>query len=112
MSENVAQKDSPKKENLAELIAYQEGSVVSRTLIKKKTGTLTLFAFAEGEGLSEHTSPYEALVHIIDGEAVVIISGKEYHLESGEVIFLPADEPHGLHAEKPFKMMLSMIREK
>jgi len=111
MPEDTTTRSEPKQEKLTEMIAYQEGSVVSRTLIKKKTGTLTLFAFAEGEGLSEHTSPYEALVHIIDGDAVVTISGKEYRLESGEVIFLPAGEPHGLRAEKPFKMMLSMIRE-
>jgi len=103
--------NAPEVQNLSAMIGYQEGSVVSRTLIKKKSGTLTLFAFDEGEGLSEHTSPYEALVQIVDGEANVTISGKEYHLKSGEVIFLPAGEPHGLKAPKQFKMLLTMIRE-
>lgn len=102
--------EAPKKENLNEMIQYQEGAVVSRTLLKKKNGTLTLFAFDAGEGLSEHTTPYEAQVYIIDGEALVTISGKEYNLEAGEIIALPAGEPHALWAKKPFQMMLFMIR--
>ena len=111
MAESKKENPTPSVENLNGMIDYQAGSVVSRTLLKKKTGTLTLFAFDEGEGLSEHTSPYEALVHVIDGEAVVVISGEEYRVKAGEVITLPADEPHALRAETPFKMMLSMIRE-
>jgi len=110
-TENNKNDDTPKIQNLQEMIAYQEGSVVSRTLIKKKSGTLTLFAFDQGEELSEHTSPYEALVQIVDGEADITISGNKYHLKSGEVIFLPAGEPHGLKAPEQFKMLLSMIRE-
>ena len=78
--------------------------------MKKKNGTLTLFAFDEGQGLSEHTTPYEAWVYIIDGEALITISEEKYHLEAGQIIELPAGEPHSLWAEQPFKMMLFMIR--
>ncbi|MCF7804747.1 MAG: cupin domain-containing protein [Candidatus Marinimicrobia bacterium] len=111
MTDNT-QSAAPKVETLSEMIDYQEGAVVSRTLLKKNTGTLTLFAFDKGEGLSEHTSPYEAFVHIIDGKSLITISGEEYHLESGEVITLPADDPHALKATERFKMLLTMIREK
>ncbi|MBD3274007.1 MAG: cupin domain-containing protein [Candidatus Marinimicrobia bacterium] len=97
---------------LDSLIDYQDGSVVSRTLIKKKTGTVTLFAFDKGEELSEHTSPYEALVHILEGEADIFISGEKYHVPAGNMIVLPADDPHALKAPQPFKMLLTMIREK
>ncbi len=95
---------------LAELIEYQEGSVVSRTIIDQKTGTLTLFAFTEGQGLSEHTAPFDALVHLLDGEAEVTISGKGYLLTEGETIIMPANKPHALKAIKAFKMLLVMIR--
>ncbi len=96
--------------NMADLVEYQEGSVVSRTLIKQEKGTVTLFAFGEGEGLSEHTAPFDALVHVLDGEAEVVISGKPYLLRAGEMIIMPADEPHSLKAVKKFKMLLIMIR--
>jgi len=99
-----------KVEGLSGMVSYQPGSVVSRTLIDKKTGTVTLFAFAEGEGLSEHTAPYEALVQVIDGEAEIEISGKTYNVKEGEVIVMPADEPHALQAKERFKMLLIMIR--
>ena len=95
---------------LIDLVAYQEGSVVSRTVINKETGTLTLFAFDEGQGLSEHTAPYDALVYIIDGEAEVSISSRPIRLKQGETIIMPAHEPHSLRALKRFKMMLVMIR--
>ncbi|MFH1032450.1 MAG: cupin domain-containing protein [Chloroflexota bacterium] len=95
---------------LVDMVDYQTGSVVSRTLIDKKTGTLTLFAFAEGQGLSEHTAPFDALVYIIDGEAEITISGKKFHLGKGEMIIMPANKPHALKAIKKFKMMLVMIR--
>ncbi len=95
---------------LAELVDYQEGSVVSRTIIKKKTGTVTVFAFDEGQGLSEHTAPFDALVHIVDGEAEVTVSGEAYTVRSGEFAILPADEPHALQASVRFKMVLTMIR--
>ena len=95
---------------LADLVDYQEGSVVSRTIIKKETGTITLFAFGEGEGLSEHTAPFDALVHVLDGEVEIVISGKSSHLKAGEIIIMPADEPYSLKAVKRFKMLLTMIR--
>jgi len=95
---------------LLELVNYQEGSVVSRTLIDKKVGTVTLFAFAEGQGLSEHTAPYDALVYIFDGEAEITISGKMIRLQNGEMALMPANQPHALKAVNPFKMMLVMIR--
>jgi quercetin dioxygenase-like cupin family protein len=95
---------------LTELVAYQEASVVSRTIIKKKTGTVTAFAFSQGEGLSEHTAPYDALVHVIDGEAEITVSGETFRLKQGEAAVLPADEPHALQAVERFKMVLTMIR--
>ena len=96
--------------DLASLIEYQEGSVVSRTLIDKKTGTVTLFAFDEGQGLSEHTAPFNALVFLFEGEATITISGKPLHVKQGEAIIMPAEKPHSLKALKPFKMLLIMIR--
>lgn len=95
---------------LAGLLDYQDGSVVSREIIKKKTGTVTVFAFDEGQGLSEHTAPFDALVYLLDGEAEVIISGKSFRVRTGEMIVMPPDEPHALKAVKRFKMMLIMIR--
>jgi quercetin dioxygenase-like cupin family protein len=96
--------------NLSSLIDYQAGSVVSRTVIDKKAGTVTLFAFDQGEGLSEHTTPYDALVYIFDGEAEVTISGKPIRLKKGELTIMPANEPHALSAVTKFKMLLIMIR--
>ena len=95
---------------LIELVDYQEGSVVSRTIIDKDTGTLTLFAFGEGQGLSEHTAPFNALVYVIDGEAEVTIPGKSLNLREGEMVIMPANQPHALKATKRFKMMLVMIK--
>ncbi len=89
---------------------YQEGSVVSKTLIKKETGTVTLFAFDKGQGLSEHTAPFDALVCILEGEAEITISGSPYLLKTDEMIILPVNEPHSLKAISRFKMMLTMIR--
>ena len=97
-------------EKLEELVSYQEGSVVSRTLIDKETGTVTLFAFDEGEGLSEHTAPYDALVYVYNGEAEITISGESHTVRKGETIIMPANDPHALRATTPFKMMLVMIR--
>ncbi len=96
--------------NLTGLIEYQAGSVVSRTIIDKKAGTVTLFAFDEGQGLSEHTAAYDALVYILDGEADITISGKPVRLKKGELTIMPADEPHALTAATKFKMLLTMIR--
>jgi quercetin dioxygenase-like cupin family protein len=95
---------------LADLVEYQEGSVVSRTIIDQKMGTLTIFAFAIGQGLSEHTAPFDALVHLLDGEAEITISGKSYRLKEGETIIMPAHKLHALKAIKNFKMLLVMIR--
>lgn len=95
---------------LTDLIAYQEGSVVSRTLIDKKVGTLTLFAFGAGQGLSEHTAPYDATIQIIDGEAEVIIEGTSHTVKAGEMIIMPANRPHAVRATTQFKMLLIMIR--
>jgi quercetin dioxygenase-like cupin family protein len=95
---------------MMDLIEYQKGSVVSRTIIDKKTGTLTLFAFDEGQGLSEHTTPFDALVYCLDGEAEVVISGKAFRLREGEMLIMPAHQPHAVRAVKQFKMILIMIR--
>ncbi len=95
---------------LISLVDYQEDSIVSRTIIDKKAGTITLFAFAEGQGLSEHIAPFDALVYILDGEADIIISGKPIRLAAGEMTIMPANEPHALTAIKNFKMLLVMIR--
>ena len=99
-----------KVSRLTELISYQDGSVVSRTLIDKTAGTITLFAFDKGQGLSEHTAPYDALVYILDGEADITISGKALHFKYGEMTIMPANEPHALNALSRFKMLLVMIR--
>lgn len=96
--------------NLAGLLAYQEGAVVSRTIVDRETGTVTLFAFDEGQGLSEHTAPFDALVTVLDGEAAIIVSGSESRVRAGEMLIMPAGEPHSLRAVKPFKMLLIMIR--
>ncbi len=96
--------------NLENLIDYQEKSVVSKTLIKKDVGTVTLFAFDKGEGLSEHAAPFDALVYIFDGEAEISINGKPFHLKKDQMIIMPANEPHALKAVEKYKMMLIMIR--
>ncbi|MEM2098424.1 MAG: cupin domain-containing protein [Candidatus Bathyarchaeia archaeon] len=96
--------------NFAEIVRYQEGAVVSRTIIDKKAGTITLFAFDKNEGLSEHTAPYDAFVYILEGEAEVSISHKPTILKQGEFIIMPANEPHALRALSRFKMLLVMVR--
>ena len=96
--------------NAAGLIAYQEGSVVSRTVIDKPQGTVTIFAFDKGQALSEHTAPYDAVVHVLDGEVEVTISGKPSVVKPGEMIVMPANDPHALKALTPFKMMIIMVK--
>ena len=96
--------------NLTRLVDYHADSVVSREILKKEAGTVTLFAFAQGQGLSEHTAPFDALVYILDGKAQITISGKDYQLSTGEMIIMPAHEPHSLNAVERFKMMLVMIK--
>jgi quercetin dioxygenase-like cupin family protein len=95
---------------MAHLVDYQEDAIVSRTIIDRKAGTVTLFAFDEGQGLSEHTAPYDALVHLLEGEAEVTISGNAVQVREGEMIILPANKPHALKATERFKMILTMIR--
>lgn len=95
---------------LTDLINYQNNSIVSKEIIKGKNGNVTVFAFDEGEGLSEHTAPFDALIHVIEGEAEIMISRKNHSLKEGEVIILPANELHSVKAVKRFKMMLVMIR--
>jgi quercetin dioxygenase-like cupin family protein len=96
--------------NLKELVDYQEGSIVSKTLINKDKGTVTIFAFDKYQSLSEHKAPFDALVNILDGEAIIKISGEDYHLKEGNIIILPANKPHAVNAIKKFKMMLIMIK--
>jgi quercetin dioxygenase-like cupin family protein len=110
MSKKDISKLVAKASSLQELIDYQEGSVVSRTLIDKKTGTVTLFAFDENQGLSEHTAPYDAIVYVLDGEVDITISGKPLKLKQGEITIIPANEPHALTAKTRFKMLLTMIK--
>ncbi len=95
---------------MVDLVDYQAGSVVSRTIMDKKTGTATLFAFDEGQALSEHTAPFDALVYLLDGEAEVTISDKPLRIKKDEAVIMPANQPHALKAVKKFKMLLIMIR--
>ena len=99
-----------KASRLVTLLNYQDQSVVSKTLIEKKTGTVTLFAFDQEQGLSEHTAPFDAMVYVLDGEVEIKISGNPFLLKEGDMIIMPANEPHALKAVKKFKMMLTMIR--
>jgi len=95
---------------LAGLVNYQEGAVVSRTLVKGSTGTVTLFAFDDGQGLSEHTTPFDAMAYLLEGEAEISISGKPMRTAAGEAVLMPANQPHSLKALGRFKMLLTMIR--
>ena len=102
--------DELKPNSFLEMVDYQKGAVVSKTIVEKKTGTVTLFSFDQGQSLSEHTAPFDALVQILEGEVEIRISGKPFHLKRGEMIIMPANEPHGLKAVEKFKMLLTMIR--
>ena len=97
-------------EILEDLVAYQDGSVVSKTLLKKETGNVTLFAFDKGQGLSEHTAPFDALVYVIDGAGEILISGNPTVVKKGEILMMPAGKPHALKAIERFKMVLTMIK--
>src|SRR6185436_17117550 len=101
---------SRKVKPLGELLEYQDGSIVSRVLLKNNGGTVTLFAFDVGEGLSEHTAPFDALVVVTDGEADIEIAGESFKVRQGETITLPANRPHAVRAATKFKMLLIMIR--
>ena len=95
---------------LIDLVNYQEGAVVSRTLVNRSTATITLFAFDDGQGLSEHTAPFDVLAHLLEGEAEIAVSGKPLRTKAGEAVLMPANQPHSLKALRRFKMLLTMIR--
>jgi quercetin dioxygenase-like cupin family protein len=96
--------------SVTELADYQKDAIVGRTIIDKESGTITFFAFDEGQKLSEHTVPFDAFIYLVDGEAEIVISGNPLHLKKGETIIMPAHEPHAVRAVKRFKMILTMIR--
>jgi quercetin dioxygenase-like cupin family protein len=100
--------DTPR--TVADLVQYQEGAIVSRILLKKPAGSVTAFAFAAGQGLSEHTVPFDALVQLVDGEADITIAGRPHRLSAGQSILMPANQPHAVQAVTPFKMLLTMLR--
>ncbi len=109
--EKSAENITAKILNMESMVDYQDGSVVSRTIITKESGTVTLFAFGEGQGLSEHTAPFDALVYVLDGKAAVMIDGKKFEPSKGEMIIMPANKPHSLKAENKFKMLLVMVKK-
>jgi quercetin dioxygenase-like cupin family protein len=98
-------------QNINQAVAYQEGSVVSKEMIKNQSGSVTLFAFDQDQGLSEHAAPYEALIMVTDGEAEIMVSGAKHQVKAGEMLHIPAGAPHALKAIEPFKMVLTMIKE-
>ncbi len=100
----------PQPQNLNASIEYQQGSVVSKEIVSKPTGTVTLFAFDKGQGLSEHAAPYDALAFIIDGVASITIDGTQHEVQTGEMLLMPANVTHALKATQPFKMMLTMLK--
>ncbi|OIO31894.1 MAG: cupin [Candidatus Hydrogenedentes bacterium CG1_02_42_14] len=102
--------DPGKAFKLKELVPYADGTVISRTLKKDQSGTLTVFAFAEGESLSEHKAPFDAFVQVLDGEGEIVVDGKPVAVTEGEIILMPANITHAVNARKPFKMLLMMIR--
>lgn len=95
---------------LKQMVAYQDGAIVSRQITKAETGNVTLFAFDAGQELSEHTAPFDALVHVLEGQAEITIAGQSFRVDAGEAILLPAGQPHAVKAPQPFKMLLTMIR--
>jgi quercetin dioxygenase-like cupin family protein len=103
---------APKAEilEIAQLVGYQDGSIVSRLIVQSEAGNVTLFAFDARQELSEHTTPFDAMVHILDGEAGIVISGKTFQLAAGQAIIMPANEPHAVKAKTRFKMLLTMIK--
>lgn len=110
ISKSEPERAEPQVFRFADLVAFQEGSVVSRQVLEKEAGNVTVFAFAAGQGLSEHTAPFDALVQVLAGEATVRIDGRPYALAAGDGVVMPANRPHALEAVTPFKMVLTMIR--
>jgi len=111
-SKNKGALEPALKHKLDELVDYADGSVVSRTIAKNDAGTVTLFAFDEGQALSEHSAPFDAIVQVLDGEVELIIGGKSVMTSAGETVVMPKDIPHAVNATKKFKMLLTMIRGK
>ncbi|MGD1004052.1 MAG: cupin domain-containing protein [Methanoregulaceae archaeon] len=109
MTEQKSEDLKEKVIKLKEMVTYQDGSIVSKMVVYKPSGTITLFAFDAGEGLSEHTAPFDAILNVIDGEADITIAKKEFHLTEGQMIIMPANVPHAVKATQRFKMMLTMI---
>ena len=107
---NTAEMPAAEAIRLTDLLNYQDGSVVSRTIIKRGTGTVTMFAFDEGQGLSEHTAAFDAVAHVLEGEAEISVSGKPLRPTAGEAVLLPANQPHAVKAVSKFKMLLTMLR--
>ncbi len=112
MNPEISPKGLPggRSAKISGFVSYQDGAIVSREIIKKPTGSVTIFAFAEGQGLSEHTAPFDALVQVVEGETEIVISGHPHRLKGGEMILMPAGQPHALKALTQFKMILTMIR--
>lgn len=102
--------DTTQVNRVVDMVGYQDGAVVSRTVLKQPAGNVTLFAFDAGQELSEHTAPYDALVQVLDGEAEITIAGRPHRLRAGDLILMPANKPHALRAPARFKMLLTMIR--
>jgi quercetin dioxygenase-like cupin family protein len=102
--------DLPEVSRVVDLVSYQEGAVVSRVVVKRDTGNVTLFAFDAGQELSEHTAPFDALVQVLEGEAAITISGRPHRVRTGEMILMPAQQPHSVNAVSRLKMLLTMIR--
>lgn len=98
--------------SLNDSVEYASGGILSKTILKKETGNISLFSFAKGEALSEHTAPFDAMIQIVDGKSEIIIGGKSFFLEAGQVIIMPASIPHAVKATEKFKMVLTMIRSK
>src|SRR4030043_1778249 len=111
MTDNIIRKDLLANVlKLRDMVSYQEHSVISREIIRKPAGTMTVFAFDQGEGLSEHTAPFDAVVYLLEGQAEIIIEGKAHQVKEGEMIIVPANKPHALRAAPSFKMALVMIK--
>jgi quercetin dioxygenase-like cupin family protein len=102
--------EEPEVSRVVDLVSYQPGAIVSRIVVKRDAGNVTLFAFDAGQELAEHTSPYDALVQVLEGDAAITIAGRPYRLGAGDMILMPAHQPHALRAVSPFKMLLTMIR--
>jgi quercetin dioxygenase-like cupin family protein len=103
-------RDEPQVSRVIDLVSYQADAIVSRILVKRDTGNVTLFAFDAGQELSEHTAPYDALVQVVEGEAAITVAGRPYRVGAGEILIMPAQQPHAVKAMSRFKMLLTMIR--